>query len=617
MKGSDDLDFHRLLSSLAEQEGRALAAARLAQQLGALALLVLLRDPEIGALRPAPGFAQTLPGGSTWKAVLERCATPGEFRARVAFPDLRTFQDADVWVGEAGAAIFLIGGSRTVRAAQLADAAPLLLALLRAEARAEAAFASAGTAADTTRRATALAASLEGARAELAESAGALRTALAEAARLNRELRTLNETLDTRVREEIAQRLEAEEALRQAQKMEAIGQLTGGVAHDFNNLLTVIIGGIDNLRRQLEGPAESVDRPRLKRSLDMATQAANRASTLTARLLAFSRRQALNPQAVRADELVRDLGDLLHRTLGETIRLEIVGSPGLWGAFADPSELEHALLNLAVNSRDAMPNGGTLTIETANVFLDDAYLASVAEPVTPGQYVMIAVSDTGLGMEADTLSRVFEPFFTTKEAGKGTGLGLSQVYGFVRQSGGHVRVYSEVGQGTTVKLYLPRLHADAAVAPAPAPKRDLSLLRGAETVLLVEDDDGVRAYSSGVLRELGYRVIEASDAASALEALEMEPAVDLLFTDVVLPGGVHGRTLAEEVCKRRPGVRVLFTSGYTRNAIVHNGRLDPGVQLVTKPFSFSELAERVRRVLDAGHAPADGDSGDLAAATTT
>jgi CheY-like chemotaxis protein len=275
-----------------------------------------------------------------------------------------------------------------------------------------------------------------------------------------------------------------------------------------------------------------------------------------------------------------------------------VASPGLWPALADHNELEQALLNLAVNARDAMPAGGKLTIETQNVFLDEAYLATVTEPVSPGQYVMIAVSDTGEGMDSETLSRVFEPFFTTKEAGKGTGLGLSQVYGFLRQSGGHVRIYSEVGQGTTVKLYLPRFHGAIQEQAATAPTPDISLLRGTETVLLVEDDEGVRTYSAGVFRELGYTVIEACDAASALDVLVDHPRVDLLFTDVVLPGGVHGHKLAAEVRKRRPGVRVLFTSGYTRNAIVHNGRLDPGVQLITKPFSYEDLALRVRRVLD-------------------
>ncbi|HYG28106.1 MAG TPA: ATP-binding protein [Caulobacteraceae bacterium] len=607
MTAPDSLELHSLLATLAERDDRAQAAASVAEQLGALALLVLLPDPEIGALRPAPGLSQTLPGGSTWAALLDRCASPGEFKAQVAFPDMHTLQDVDVWVGADGAAVLLVGGAPKIRAAELAQAAPLLLTLFRAEARADAAIASARTAGDTTRRATALASSLDRARSQLAEKAVALRVALADAARLNHELQALNETLDARVQEEMAERLKAEEALRQAQKMEAIGQLTGGVAHDFNNLLTVIIGGIDNIRRQLQAQTESVDRGRIRRSLDMAAQAATRAATLTARLLAFSRRQALNPQPVHVDQLVRELGEMLHGTLGETIQLEIVGSPGLWPALADAGELQHALLNLAVNSRDAMPEGGALTIETGNVFLDDAYLAAVAEPVTPGQYVLIAVSDTGDGMDAETLSRVFEPFFTTKDPGKGTGLGLSQVYGFVRQSGGHVRIYSEVGQGTTVKLYLPRLHGEAAIGVKPVTTRDVGLLRGAETVLLVEDDEGVRAYSGGVLRDLGYRVIEAGDAASALEALRAEPAIDLLFTDVVLPGGVHGRQLADEVRKLRPRVRVLYTSGYTRNAIVHNGRLDPGVQLLTKPFSYEELAERVRRVLDAGHGPVAGE----------
>ena len=284
-------------------------------------------------------------------------------------------------------------------------------------------------------------------------------------------------------------------------------------------------------------------------------QSAKRAAILTARLLAFSRRQPLNPKPVQADRLVRDIGDLLQRSIGEHISFEVVGSPGLWPALADPNELEQALLNLAVNARDAMPDGGKLTIETANVFLDEAYLATVPEPVSPGQYVLIAVSDTGEGMDSDTLSRVFEPFFTTKETGKGTGLGLSQVYGFVRQSGGHVRMYSEVGQGTTAKLYLPRFHGEAVEAIAAGPSRDITLLRGTETVLLVEDDEGVRAYSSGVLRELGYEVIEASDATYGPGcARATTPEVDLLFTDVVLPGGVHGRKLADEVKRLRPAI---------------------------------------------------------------
>lgn len=526
----------------------------------------------------------------------------------VHHPDAKHLQMADVWAGPGGAVLMLIGGEPRVQAAELAEASKLLIALLQSEAREEAAVASALSAGDATRRAIALASSLDQARSQLAANARSLGEALSEAARLNRELRALNETLEQRVQEEIAERMKAEGALRQAQKMEAIGQLTGGVAHDFNNLLTVIMGGLDNIARQLDAGSAGRDEARLRRAVDMATQSAERAATLTSRLLAFSRRQALDPKPLKADRLVQDIGELLQRSIGEHITLELVASPGLWPAFADPNELEQALLNLAVNARDAMPAGGKLTIETQNVFLDEAYLSTVPEPVSPGQYVMIAVSDTGHGMDGDTLSRVFEPFFTTKETGKGTGLGLSQVYGFLRQSGGLVRIYSEVGQGTTAKLYLPRFHGEVASPAAEAQRLDASLLRGKESVLIVEDDDGVRAYSSGVLRELGYTVIEASDAASALSALEQHPRVDLLFTDVVLPGGVHGHKLARQVRERRPGVQVLFTSGYTRNAIVHNGRLDPGVQLITKPFSFEDLAVRVRRLLDAP-APAthDGD----------
>ena len=569
-----------------------------ARELGSNDLLVLLRDPELGVLRPAPGFPRTLAGGSTWTELLEKCGQSGGFRSLVRHPDAQHLQAADVWVRPDGAVVLLIGGEPQVRAAEIAEAAELLIALLHSEAREDAALANARSAGDATVRAIALAASLDQARSQVAENARNLREALSESARLNRELRALNETLEQRVQEEIAERMKAESALRQAQKMEAIGQLTGGVAHDFNNLLTVIIGGLDNIARQLDAGAPARDDARLRRAVEMATQSAERAATLTARLLAFSRRQALDPKALKADRLVHDIGELLQRSIGEQITLELVASPGLWATFADPNELEQALLNLAVNARDAMPAGGKLTIETQNVFLDEAYLSTVPEPVSPGQYVMIAVSDTGHGMDGETLSRVFEPFFTTKETGKGTGLGLSQVYGFLRQSGGHVRIYSELGQGTTAKLYLPRFHGEVMSPAAGAQRLDASLLRGKESVLVVEDDDGVRAYSTGVLRELGYTIIEAADAGSALAALDEHPRIDLLFTDVVLPGGVHGHKLAAQVRERRPGIPVLFTSGYTRNAIVHNGRLDPGVQLITKPFTYEELALRVRRLLD-------------------
>jgi PAS domain S-box-containing protein len=405
-------------------------------------------------------------------------------------------------------------------------------------------------------------------------------------------LRLLNETLETRVAEGIAEREQISEALRQAQKMEALGQLTGGVAHDFNNLLQVVVGNLEILQRNLPE-----DAARLRRSADNALIGAKRAATLTQRLLAFARRQPLAPQPVLANSLVTGMADLLTRTLGETIQLETVTGGGLWRVEADPNQLESAILNLAVNARDAMPDGGKLTIETSNAHLDHAYAAEHVE-VQPGQYVVIAVSDMGVGMERQTLARAFEPFFTTKEVGKGTGLGLSMVYGFVKQSGGHVAIYSEPGVGTTVKIYLPRLMGEApeAAAATAAVVPDGSR---SETILVTEDDDDVRMYSVDALRELGYRVLEAHDAASALRLLErQEGRVDLLFTDVVLTGGMNGQQLSERARALRPGLKVLFTTGYARNAIVHHGRLDAGVELITKPFTYSDLATRVRDVLD-------------------
>jgi PAS domain S-box-containing protein len=384
----------------------------------------------------------------------------------------------------------------------------------------------------------------------------------------------------------------AQEQLRQAQKMEAIGQLTGGVAHDFNNLLQVVVGNLEILQRNL--PEAS---PRLKRSADNAMTGAKRAATLTQRLLAFSRRQPLAPKPINVNGLVSGMSELLGRTLGETIQLETVLAGGLWRVEADPNQLENAILNLAVNARDAMPDGGKLTIETANTHFDQVYVAQNAE-VQPGQYVVICVSDTGHGMDKQTMARVFEPFFTTKEVGKGTGLGLSMVYGFVKQSGGHVKVYSEVGHGTTVKIYLPRLlgslEADEAAGEPLVPEGTRS-----ETVLVVEDDDDVRAYSVEVLRELGYRVLEAHDGPSALRLLErQEGRVDLLFSDVVLPSGLTGPQLVEAARALRPRLKVLFTTGYARNALVHHGRLEVGVDLITKPFSYADLAAKVRDMLD-------------------
>jgi len=387
-----------------------------------------------------------------------------------------------------------------------------------------------------------------------------------------------------------------DEQLRQSQKMEAVGHLTGGVAHDFNNLLTIITGNMDIAARALE---KSDGVGRAQRAIGNAMKGAERAGALTQRLLAFARRQPLSPKPLDLDKVVAGMSELLNRSLGELVKLEIVTSPGLWPVEADPNQMENALINLAVNSRDAMPNGGTLTVETANAYLDTAYSAGHAE-VPPGNYVVIAVSDTGVGMPKEHLARVFEPFFTTKEIGHGTGLGLSQVYGFVKQSGGHVNVYSEEGRGTTVKMYLPRFTGDLMADADIELGRLESQSAGTETILVVEDDDEVRAFSAEVLRELGYNVLEAGDGAAALRVLEqLQTGVDLLFTDVVMPG-MSGRELSDAARKLRPSLKVLFTSGYTRNAIVHGGRLDPGVELLPKPFTSRALAERVRELLDAG-----------------
>ena len=411
-----------------------------------------------------------------------------------------------------------------------------------------------------------------------------------------RRLREFSERLEEQVEAEIARRSEAEEALRQAQKMEAVGQLTGGIAHDFNNLLTVVTGNIARAQRALEAAGSSD--ARTQRSLENAMKGAERAAALTQRLLAFSRRQPLSPKPIDLDKLVTGMSDLLQRTLGEHIRLEIVTSPGLWRTEADPNQLESAILNLGLNARDAMPRGGELTIETTNARLDESYAATQAE-VPPGQYVMIAVTDTGTGMSKEVIERAFEPFFTTKEVGKGTGLGLSMIYGFVKQSGGHVKIYSEEGHGTTIKIYLPRLLSEiGGDSEADNLPMGVEVSARRETILVVEDDDDVRIYTVESLQELGYEVLEAHDGPSALRLLRLHgKPVDLLFTDVVMPG-MSGSELAAEARKTQPHLKVLYTSGYTRNAIVHNGRLDHGVEVIVKPFTFEALAQKIRDTID-------------------
>jgi len=377
--------------------------------------------------------------------------------------------------------------------------------------------------------------------------------------------------------------------LRQSQKMEAVGQLTGGVAHDFNNLLTVILGSNEMLVQSLAGNHE------LRGMAELAVKAAERGAELTNRLLAFGRRQALSPTPSDINRLLAGMEKLLRRTLGEHVDIEMVQSGGLWRAMVDTGQIENAILNLCLNARDAMPQGGRLTIETANVRLDAAYADRHSE-LEPGQYVMVAVSDTGTGMDSGTLERAFEPFFTTKGVGKGSGLGLSMVYGFIKQSKGHVRIYSEQGQGTTVKLYLPRAFAGKAAGEEEA-AGVAATRRGNERILLVEDDELVREHVSAQLKSLGYDVVAAPNGPEALDLIR-RLAFDLLFTDIIMPGGMNGRQLADEAKTLRPTMPVLFTSGYTENAIVHHGRLDPGVHLLQKPYRRQELAAKLREVLD-------------------
>ncbi|HYD14089.1 MAG TPA: response regulator [Allosphingosinicella sp.] len=414
------------------------------------------------------------------------------------------------------------------------------------------------------------------------------------------KLRSLNAELEARVAErtaqleaEAAERREAEAVIRQMQKMESIGQLTGGIAHDFNNMLAIVTGSLDMAKRRLKGNED----PRIAQSLDNAAEGARRAAVLTQRLLAFSRQQPLEPQALDANRLVSGMSELIRRTIGETIAVETVLGGGLWPCFADPAQLENALINLAVNARDAMPDGGRLTIETANVHLDDLYAAANVD-VAPGQYVMVGVTDTGVGMAAEVVERAFDPFYTTKGPGQGTGLGLSQVFGYVKQSGGHLKIYSEPGRGTTLRLYLPRHFGDAAVA-VEAPRPAMATVpqgRADQLILVVEDEEQVRTMTVEALKDLGYGVVDAPDGAAALARLEALARIDLLFTDVVMPG-MNGRELADRVCAARPGTPVLFTTGYTRNAVVHNGMLDPGVAFLAKPFTVDQLARKVAEAL--------------------
>ncbi len=397
---------------------------------------------------------------------------------------------------------------------------------------------------------------------------------------------------------EVSERRRLEEQLRQAQKMEALGQLTGGVAHDFNNMLTLMLGGLDTIDRQLIHLPPRRPRPGSKRRRTWRSRACSGPGRSPAACSPFRAVRRLRRRRSTPMRLSQEFSDLLQRTLGEPISMKTILADGLWNAYVDSNQLESALLNLALNARDAMPRGGRLIIETANRRVGPTDAVSFAERVEPGEYVTIAVMDTGVGMDAQTLARAFDPFFTTKDVGKGTGLGLSQVYGFCRQSGGHVQIESEPGRGTTVRMLLPR-QADPSLGLVERTRAEFDRPGGRESILLVEDDDGVRAYALEALRDLGYRVAEASSGRAALTVLDSAPKLDLLLTDVVMPGDYNGRELADEALRRRPGLRVLYMTGYSRDAIMRHGRLDPGVHLLSKPFSMEELAAKVRSRLDA------------------
>ena len=421
----------------------------------------------------------------------------------------------------------------------------------------------------------------------LKEHASNLEREIRHRIRAEEQLRQLNEGLEARVEAEMAERRQAEKALLQSQKMESIGQLTGGVAHDFNNLLQVIAGNLQLLSKDVIG------NERAERRLENALAGVHRGAKLASQLLAFGRRQALEPRVINISRFVTGMDDLLRRSLGEAIEVEVITSGGLWNTYADPNQVENALLNLAINARDAMEGHGKLTIEVGNAVLDRDYARKHSE-VSPGQYVMLAVTDTGSGMSPEVLEKVFEPFFSTKPEGKGTGLGLSMVYGFAKQSSGHVNIYSEVGQGTTVKMYLPRSAADEdrEVVMPTGP-----IEGGTETILVVEDDEEVRNTVVETLGDLGYRVLTARDAQAGLTVVESGIPIDVIFTDVVMPGPLKSREMARRAQERLPNLAVLFTSGYTENSIVHGGKLDAGVELLSKPYTREALARRIRHVI--------------------
>jgi signal transduction histidine kinase/CheY-like chemotaxis protein len=417
-----------------------------------------------------------------------------------------------------------------------------------------------------------------------------------EQKRIEGELRELNDTLERRIEERTRELRASEDQLRQSQKLDAIGQLTGGVAHDFNNLLTGISGSLEILQTRLaRGQFTDVDR-----FISAAQGASKRAAALTHRLLAFSRRQTLDPKPTNANRLIEGMEDLVRRTVGPSIVVETALAEDLWITLCDASQLESSVLNLCINARDAMPDGGKLTIETANTSLDGR--AARENDMVAGQYVMVCVTDTGIGMAPEVIERAFDPFYTTKPMGQGTGLGLSMTYGFAKQSGGQVRIYSEVGKGTTMRIFLPQHAGEEDAESLPAQATEAPRAQAGETVLIVDDDEAVRMLVTEVLQELGYGAIEAPDGTSGLNVLQSNARIDLLITDVGLPGGMNGRQIADAARVRRPGLKVLFITGYAENAVVRNGYLEAGMQIMIKPFTMEALATRIQDVIACEHA---------------
>jgi signal transduction histidine kinase len=579
-----------LVDALAGPDGRREAAAALARHLGADDLIVFVRDPDIGALRPAPGFAQTLPEARSWRPFLAECQAAGMHQGQVAFPKAGEMTSALAWTAGDGTTFVLLGGSPSLGAADFA-AVPLALVerMLRAETGELAAAARAAAARDAELRTAMLARALDAARGETHAKALQLETALEEAARLNE---TLEQRVAQRTREledQTSERRKIEAAFLRAQKMEAVGQLTGGVAHDFNNLLSVLMGTLD-LMEAIAG-----DSAPLQRHLKTAQRAVERGERLTQQLLAFARRQLLQPEVVDINQIIREAETLLRRGVGERVELRIEYGERHHSCRVDPAQFESALLNLAVNARDAMPSGGKLNIRVGTQKVTGRRIDY--PEIEPGSYIAVTVTDTGIGIPPELADRVFEPFFTTKEVGKGTGLGLSQVYGFVKQSEGHVTISSVPGEGTTFEILLPMIEEGRPVAKSESEPTAIVPTDRSETVLAVEDDPDVLDIVLATLEGMGYSALIARNGTEALDVLNRPAHIDLLFTDLVMPGEKSGLDVAREARRLRPGIKVLLTSGYTQGPGASDYGQTDGFEIIGKPYRPKELAAKMRAVL--------------------